>query len=286
MLNRVPPGRSGVDQAGAPDWIGRARALAPLISAAADRIEQEREIPEEVVCCPARGTAVPHAAAALVRRRRGRARDLRAGDRGDRQGGRERRLVSRPGQRRHGCAAPTSSRKRRTRSSAIRARPWRRARTSAPRSRSRAATASPARGRSRAAASTRSGSPATAWSRNRTARRACIPTASRSNARCSSRRRRRTLQGHLARHGPEGHGQRPVHGHRPVRAGRPFVHARMACRIGARTGRSTGSPTISCSASASRAWRSGSRVRLSMPSSRWRARRRRATRRRSCATMR
>jgi alkylation response protein AidB-like acyl-CoA dehydrogenase len=49
MLNRVSPARSGVDLASAPDWIDRARALRPLISAAADRIEQEREIPEEVV---------------------------------------------------------------------------------------------------------------------------------------------------------------------------------------------------------------------------------------------
>jgi alkylation response protein AidB-like acyl-CoA dehydrogenase len=49
MLNRVSSGRSGVDQASAPDWVGRARALAPLIAGAADRIERERELPEEVV---------------------------------------------------------------------------------------------------------------------------------------------------------------------------------------------------------------------------------------------
>jgi alkylation response protein AidB-like acyl-CoA dehydrogenase len=49
MLNRVSPARSGMEEAGAPDWIGRACALRPLISAAADRIEEEREIPEEVV---------------------------------------------------------------------------------------------------------------------------------------------------------------------------------------------------------------------------------------------
>jgi alkylation response protein AidB-like acyl-CoA dehydrogenase len=48
MLNRMPA-RSGVDQASAPDWISRARALGPLISGAAKRIEQERELPEEVV---------------------------------------------------------------------------------------------------------------------------------------------------------------------------------------------------------------------------------------------
>src|SRR5262245_9206210 len=35
--------------ASAPDWIGRARALRPMIEAAANRIEHEREIPEEVV---------------------------------------------------------------------------------------------------------------------------------------------------------------------------------------------------------------------------------------------
>jgi alkylation response protein AidB-like acyl-CoA dehydrogenase len=48
MLNRMPSGRSGADQRDI-DWVARARALGPLIAGAADRIEQERALPDEVV---------------------------------------------------------------------------------------------------------------------------------------------------------------------------------------------------------------------------------------------
>jgi len=45
MLERLPPDRTHQHA----DWIGRARELAPLIAGAADRIEHDRAIPDEVL---------------------------------------------------------------------------------------------------------------------------------------------------------------------------------------------------------------------------------------------
>jgi indole-3-acetate monooxygenase len=48
MLNRLSPERHA-DQDAAIDWVARARSLAPLLNGAADRIERERALPDEVV---------------------------------------------------------------------------------------------------------------------------------------------------------------------------------------------------------------------------------------------
>ena len=53
-----------------PDPVARARALGPAIAAAADEIERTQDIPEPLLTRAARRAAVPHAAAALGRRRR------------------------------------------------------------------------------------------------------------------------------------------------------------------------------------------------------------------------
>jgi alkylation response protein AidB-like acyl-CoA dehydrogenase len=50
MLNRVSRDRDAeVPEGDTTDWVARAREVAPVIAAAADRIEREREIPEHVV---------------------------------------------------------------------------------------------------------------------------------------------------------------------------------------------------------------------------------------------
>jgi indole-3-acetate monooxygenase len=50
MLKRVVPEESSPDrQTAASEWIARAREVAPIVAAAADRIEREREIPEEIL---------------------------------------------------------------------------------------------------------------------------------------------------------------------------------------------------------------------------------------------
>ena len=49
MLKRVSPDSDSADQDAAIDWIGRAREVAPLIAGAADRIERDRALPEEVL---------------------------------------------------------------------------------------------------------------------------------------------------------------------------------------------------------------------------------------------
>ena len=99
MLDRLPNERaSAADrERRAAELIGRARELDP-----ADR---PRRRPHRTRAahsgrrarCAARGAAVPPADPALLRRRGGRAGHPVPGDRGDRAGRRQRRLVHRPG---------------------------------------------------------------------------------------------------------------------------------------------------------------------------------------------
>jgi len=49
MLERFSDRSGDPDQNAASDWVARAREVAPLIAGAADRIERERALPEEVV---------------------------------------------------------------------------------------------------------------------------------------------------------------------------------------------------------------------------------------------
>ncbi len=98
MLKRIVSSDNGDGEiAAAGDCIARARQLAPLIEAHAAETEAARGIAPGGARRAARGPAVPHADAAVLRRHGARAGELRAGDRGDRQGRRQHRLVRRAG---------------------------------------------------------------------------------------------------------------------------------------------------------------------------------------------
>ena len=77
------------------DCVANARALAPLLAAAGPRIDAGRELPAGPRRRAARGAHVPHAGAALARRRGGLAAGVRAGHRRTRQGRRLDRVVHR-----------------------------------------------------------------------------------------------------------------------------------------------------------------------------------------------
>ena len=69
--------------------------LIPVIAAAADRTERDRRIPDDVIAAHRRRRGSSHAAAGDARRRRSRRRHIQPGDRDDRGGGCQHRLVPR-----------------------------------------------------------------------------------------------------------------------------------------------------------------------------------------------
>ena len=81
------------------DFIARIRALAPEIAGASDEIEATPRAAALAAGQAARRPVLPHAAAALDRRRGAAAGVVRDGDRGDRRGGCLHRLVRMPEQR-------------------------------------------------------------------------------------------------------------------------------------------------------------------------------------------
>ena len=87
------------DLAGDRSVVARAEAVAPAVAAASDEIERDRRLPPALLDKLARGTAVPSAVAALLKRDRDRSRHLLPCDRDHRTGRCIDRLVPEPGRR-------------------------------------------------------------------------------------------------------------------------------------------------------------------------------------------